>query len=185
MRFVLTLVLLSGCGYDSNTYKTLKPGYVQICGVYVYGKESFAVDDDMFCAVLDTTNTLIRDHGYSIKLRTLAAQKYLVVEFSTEPRPVLSDGHIVRGMYSNRYITIYPEVEENSYGLCMEMYYVFGHELLHFVAEEGLGGRFAGLNHDIPELFVTTADERDHSVELGMYLYTYSMCREAFGYQKD
>lgn len=183
MRFLLILILLSSCGYDdSNTYTALKPGYVEICGVYVYGTESFAVDDDMFCAVLDQTNALLRDHGYATDLRTLVAQKYLAVEFSTEPRPVFTSGRIVRGLYLNCYITIYPRGEENSFGLCMEMYCVFGHELLHFVAEEGLGGRFAGLDHDIPELFASSVDENDESVELDMYMYTYSMCGRVFGY---
>lgn len=185
LTVLVTVLFLSACGDDN---------FINMCGAEV-DPGPFEIRSDLFCqAVRITEHAVNRRRLLTLDLYECMRNKDLKVKYLPPPRPKGESGGSLRGLYySDRSIELWPDSgDENKYtpwGLCIEMYYVLGHELLHFLAEEELSERDKGKTHDIPDLFLQGAWEiglySKLAAEFDIWIDINEMCVKNFGDPKE
>lgn len=152
--FLAIFILFAACGTEVPNSIYLDDG-------------GYDISEEMVGFVIDEVEYQFSRYYGRPDIRRLANKVGLSIYYSQE------EPEEYRGIYyyDGNKIEIRPGQIENPVDFCVEKYYVLGHELMHFLAENYL--HLVGVGHDVPNVFLSWAYHNDLSFEETAELYVY------------
>ena len=174
MKYALALVLFFVSACDPSIS----------CDCVVDGlcviQDGFAISQEKLSWEIDKVNTTVNQFFPGLVLTDLIEQQSLELFFVPEERMSgLRGDYSATGAETIRIRQYNPAPGDEDIA-CMEAYYVFGHELLHFIARHHLGvSEELNAAHNIPHLFLMVEKSGNiptDDVEFIIYMDTKNYC---------
>ena len=169
--FILFFLLLSSCAMGDDIQCLFVTN--ELC----VDPGGYSIDTEMIYDMVNITEAAVNKFYPGLNLPDLIKENDVKMKYISKQEMIENHSENVRGVYYRNgkaiYI-VYPNFWDNEVVLCLENYYVPGHELLHFIFEEYLGGsEDDGFNHN-SDLFVQWSDNNEASYisTAEYYIYT-------------